>query len=107
MLHKSFHIYSKCVGISFKYGAQTRDEKSFFKGFDPLCTTSAEVIEKVIAFSSVSTQVIHLDLYLDQMGKGKGGDIPLKRKGATGGFKHTEVMINQKLTMVQYRKSVL
>lgn len=31
-----------------------------------------------------------LDWYVDQMGKGKG-DIPLREKGATGRFKHTEV----------------
>lgn len=50
------------------------------------CILSADLTEKVIAFSiSINTgdcrKEINLDLrrYLDQMGKGRG-DIPLKRK---------------------------
>lgn len=89
MLHKSVHINSECLGF-FKYGGRaiSKDDKAtiliLFIYFDPLCTTSAELIEKVIAFSSESA-LEEIGLILDQMGK---GDIPLKRNGASGRFKH-------------------
>lgn len=63
----------------------------------PICNTSAELINNGDDCFSISTSTgvyrrIHLDLdsYLDKKGN-RQGDIPVKRKSATGCFEHTEV----------------
>lgn len=89
--------------------------KIFFQIYfmNSFCTMRAELNEKVIAFSSDTALVVtrrgFIWIWIDQTGRGKG-DIPLKRKGATGRFKHLRRWMckpKYKRTMVQHRKSLL